>query len=69
VAGYSIGGNNRLRIVSRTGRKPLQIPTQLECRKELLEWVKVRFDNLDVLQQQQETQDILTNETFGQTDR
>jgi len=67
IAGYRIAGYNQLFLVPKSGRKALQIPTGLERAKELHEWARARFDNTNMLQEQADTQEILADQRFGQT--
>lgn len=68
VAGYRIAGYNQLFLVPKNGRRALQIPVGLERYKELHEWAREVFDNVNVIQQQADTRDILSNRQFGQTE-
>jgi len=67
IAGYRIAGYNQIFLVPKSGRRALQIPAGLERTKELREWVRMKFDNTNTLQEQEDTRTILADQQFGQT--
>ncbi|MDO6433326.1 PH domain-containing protein [Flavitalea sp. BT771] len=68
IEGYRIIVGNRLLLVHKTGGRSLQMPSNLERQRELVQWVRARFDNLGGMEPWRERKAILANEAFGDTE-
>jgi hypothetical protein len=67
IDGYRRGEKNALYIVSKNGGKQVRISDYLENRKELVEWLKEKYTDLDARRVEEETKEILEDDRFGGT--
>ena len=68
IAGYRLAGYNYMYLVPKARSRPIKISANFQGQKEIYDWVKMRYDDVDALQQQRDREDILTNEKFGETE-
>ena len=68
IKGYSIREKGRIAIVSKNaGSKSILLPPYLGKETALRQWLTQSFPDVDLLNQAEETQNILANEEFGVT--
>lgn len=67
IKGYRIGEKDSFNIELINGEKALTIPQNLERRKELLDWIKERYEDLDARERAAETEILLEDDRFGLT--
>jgi len=67
IDGYRVGEKDRFSIQLKDSGKTLQIPQYLERRKELLGWIKERYQDLDKRERMEETAVLLEDDRFGVT--
>lgn len=67
IEGYRRGEKDSLYIVPKDGVKSMRIPINLERRSELIEWLEEKYPDLDLIELEKETQQLLDNDRFGLT--
>ncbi len=67
IEGFVRGEKDSLYIKSGDGGRPIRIPPNIERRTELMEWLKERYPDLNVVEYEKETSNILENDQFGDT--
>jgi len=68
IAGYRFASYNYMYLVPKDGRRAMKISANFKDQKEIYAWVKMRYQDVDVVRQQQDREEILTNEKFGETE-
>jgi len=64
IAGYRIGEKQRFYVVTNN-HGSIGIPDSLERRSELVAWVRGKYMDVDLLEQEKDNEAILENEQFG----
>jgi len=67
IAGFRRGEKNAILLDLKSGEKPLQLPGTLERRKELLEWLRERYTDIDGERLKEVTEAVLGDENLGLT--
>jgi len=67
IAGFRSGEKNGILLDLKSGDKPLQVPGALERRKELEEWLKERYTDIDAERLKEVTDSLLEDENLGLT--
>ncbi|HLZ87895.1 MAG TPA: hypothetical protein VKQ52_11660 [Puia sp.] len=66
LEGYREGGKDSFRLIPKQGRS-LQLTTAIADRRELIEWVKDNYPDIDKREREAEEATLLRNERFGAT--
>jgi hypothetical protein len=67
IDGYRKGEKDMFYVVLKSGGRPLQIPQYIERRKELLDWIREKYEDVDARERTIETKSLLENDQFGLT--
>jgi len=67
IDGYRTGDKDSFSIELKDNGKTLRIPQYLERRKELIGWIKERYQDLDERERMEETAVLLEDNRFGVT--
>lgn len=67
IDGYRRGDKDAFAIVLKNGDKPLNLPQNLERRKELIEWFERKYEDVDARARAAETEVLLDNDQYGLT--
>jgi len=67
IDGYRSGEKDTFYILTKGGGKPLSLPQNLDRRKELIEWFKEKYEDVDAREREKETEILLGSEQFGST--
>jgi hypothetical protein len=67
IDGYSQGTRGELFIQLKSGDKPFLLPQYLERRKELIEWVIRKYDDVDLREREIALNELMANDQFGVT--
>jgi hypothetical protein len=68
VSGFRRGDKEGIVLVRKNGEKPLSIPGTVERRKELLDWLKERFPDINAQAAAEVTEEVLHDERYGLTE-
>jgi hypothetical protein len=67
IAGFRRGDKGVILLDLKSGDKPLQLPGAVERKKELLEWLRERFADIDGDREKEVTDLVLQDENLGLT--
>ena len=67
IDGYRRGDKNAFLLVPKDGGKAIAIPSSLRDRKELIEWIQERYEDVDARERAVETEILLEDDRYGQT--
>jgi hypothetical protein len=67
IEGYRSGDKDAFYILLKDGGKAIQLPQNLERRKELIEWFQEKYEDVDARERDEETAVLLESEQFGST--
>jgi hypothetical protein len=65
IDGYRVGDKNAFILVVRDGEKQLKIPDGIARRKELLAWIKEKYEDVDARERAAETKVLLEDSRYG----
>lgn len=67
IDGYRRGDKDAFTIVLKNGDRPLNLPQNLERRKELIGWFQEKYEDVDARARAKETEVLLDNDQYGLT--
>ena len=65
IDGYRLGDKNAFFVVMKNGEKSLRVPDTIARRKELLTWIKEKFEDVDARERAAETEVLLEDSRYG----
>jgi hypothetical protein len=65
IDGYRIGEKNAFFLVMKNGEKALKLPDGIARRKELLAWIKEKYEDVDARERAAETEVLLEDNRYG----
>ena len=67
IDGWRKGDKDTFFVILKNSAKSIAIPQNIERRKELLEWIMEKYEDVDARERLKETEVLLENEQFGLT--
>jgi hypothetical protein len=67
IDGYRKGEKDTFFVILKDSAKSISIPQNIERRKELLDWIMEKYEDVDARERLKETGVLLENEQFGLT--
>jgi len=67
IDGYRSGDKDAFYILLKGGGKAIKLPQNLERRKELIEWIQEKYEDVDAREREKEKEVLLESDQFGST--